>query len=64
MTEKRLSTFHIVFAIVLITAGLAVFVIRLLHPGPYAMPHSGALYGALGSFILAGIMLLSQFGLF
>jgi hypothetical protein len=57
MTAKRPSTFHIVFTVVLITAGLAVFAVRLLHPGPYAMPHGGALYGALGSFILAGLML-------
>lgn len=57
MTEKRLSTFHIIFATVLIAAGLAVFVVRLLHPGPYAMPQGGALYGSLAAFMLAGIML-------
>ena len=43
--------------LMILAVGLAVFAIRLQHAGPYAMPHSGALYGGLGA-ILIGIVLI------
>ncbi len=55
--NEKLSISHIIFAVILLATGLAVFAIRLGHDGPYAMPHSSALYGAMAAIILGGIML-------
>ncbi|MBO6557846.1 MAG: hypothetical protein JJ957_15165 [Pseudomonadales bacterium] len=55
--NEKLSVSHIIFAVILLTMGLGVFAIRLVHDGPYAMPHSGALYGAIAAIILGGLML-------
>ncbi len=41
---------------VLLVIGVAVFAVRLIHAGPYAMPHGGALYGALGALLLGGVL--------
>ena len=41
---------------VLLVVGVAVFAVRLIHAGPYAMPHGGALYGALGALLLGGLL--------
>jgi len=41
---------------VLLAVGVAVFAIRLLHEGPYAMPRGGALFGGLGALVLGGVL--------
>ena len=43
--------------IVLIVVGLAVFAVRLHHPGAYVMPHGGPLFGAVGALLIGGILL-------
>ena len=42
--------------LVLILVGLAVFAIRLKHPGPYVMPGGGAFYGGLALLLLGGVL--------
>ena len=44
------------FGWVLIAVGVAVFAVRLLHEGAYAIPRGGALFGALGA-LAAGVVL-------
>lgn len=44
--------------IVLVSLGLAVFAVRLLHEGAYAMPRGGNLFGGIGALVL-GIALLA-----
>ena len=58
-TPKR-SLFFAAIALVLILVGLGVFAIRLIHAGPYAIPHGGAVYGAIGGFILAAILIYGR----
>jgi hypothetical protein len=61
MTEThQRSLFFAVMAAILIAVSLGVFAIRLIHAGPYAMPHGGAVYGAVGAILLAGILLASR----
>ena len=36
--------------------GVAVFAVRLLHEGPYAMPRGASLLGGLGSLLLGGVL--------
>jgi hypothetical protein len=43
----------------LLVLGIAVFAVRLLHEGPYAMPRGGALFGGLGSLLLGGVLVWS-----
>jgi hypothetical protein len=58
MTEAtQRSIFFTVAAVILISAGIGVFAIRLIHTGPYAMPHGGAVYGAFGAVLLAGMLI-------
>lgn len=44
---------------VLIAIGVAVFVVRLLHEGAYAVPRGGNLFGGLGALLLGGVLLWS-----
>lgn len=41
----------------LLALGVAVFVVRLLHEGAYAMPRGGNLFGGLGALLLGGVLL-------
>jgi hypothetical protein len=43
----------------LLALGVAVFAVRLLHEGPYAMPRGGALFGGLGALLLGGVLIWS-----
>ena len=55
--ENKGSMVFSVVGAILIVVGLAVFVVRLGHEGPYAMPHGGGLYGALACILFGGLML-------
>jgi hypothetical protein len=58
MTEaNQRSIFFTVAAVILISTGIGVFAIRLIHAGPYVMPHGGAVYGAFGAILLAAILI-------
>lgn len=41
---------------VLLGAGIAVFVVRLQHDGPYAIPRGGNLFGGLGALLIGGVL--------
>ena len=47
-----------VLGALLIGIGLLVFIVRLFHDGPYAMPQGGGLWGGLGAIAL-GVVLVS-----
>jgi hypothetical protein len=40
----------------LLALGAAVFGVRLLHEGPYAVPRGGSLFGGLGALLLGGLL--------
>lgn len=40
----------------LVALGIAVFAVRLLHEGPYAVPGGGNLFGGLGSLIVGAVL--------
>ena len=40
----------------LLALGVAVFAVRLLHEGPYAVPHGTSLFGGLGALLLGGLL--------
>jgi hypothetical protein len=40
----------------LLALGVAVFVVRLLHEGAYAMPRGANLFGGLGALLLGGVL--------
>ena len=44
----------------LIIAGLTVFGVRLLQPGPYAIPEGGSLLSGLGAIALGGFLLFAD----
>jgi hypothetical protein len=44
----------------LLVLGFAVFAVRLLHAGPYAVPRGGNLFGGLGSLVLGAVLLWSS----
>ena len=48
----------LIFGILFLAVGIAVFGIRLIHAGPYSMPHGGAVWGALGAIVLGGLLLV------
>ena len=50
--------FTLVAALCLIMA-IGVFVVRLLHAGTYPMPGGGAVYGAIGCMVIAGVLLFA-----
>ena len=41
---------------VLLAVGVAVFAVRFLHEGAYAMPGGGNLFGGLGALLLGGLL--------
>lgn len=41
----------------LIALGVAVFAVRLLHAGPYAMPSGASLFGGLGALLLGAVLM-------
>jgi len=41
---------------VLLAVGVAVFAVRLVHAGPYAMPSGANLFGGLGSLLLGALL--------
>jgi hypothetical protein len=43
----------------LLALGLAVFAVRLLHDGAYAVPRGGNLFGGLGALLLGGLLVWS-----
>lgn len=43
----------------LLALGVAVFAVRLVHAGPYAMPSGANLIGGLGALLLGGLLLWS-----
>ncbi len=57
MTERSSSS-RIQTAVgrALLALGVAVFAVRLLHEGPYAMPRGAALFGGLGALLLGGVL--------
>jgi hypothetical protein len=40
----------------LLVLGIAVFAVRLLHAGAYAVPHGANLFGGLGALLLGGML--------
>ena len=40
----------------LLALGIAVFAVRLLHEGPYAVPRGASLFGGLGALLLGGLL--------
>lgn len=40
----------------LLAVGIAVFAVRFLHEGAYAMPRGGNLFGGLGALVLGGVL--------
>ena len=40
----------------LLALGVAVFAVRLLHEGPYAVPRGANLFGGLGALLLGGLL--------
>lgn len=51
------SKFKTVVGSVMLALGVAVFAVRLLHEGPYAMPRGANLFGGLGALALAVALL-------
>ncbi len=43
----------------LLALGIAVFAVRLLHEGAYAVPRGGNLFGGLGALLLGGVLVWS-----
>ncbi len=57
MTEPRSSSSgRTVVGCALLALGVAVFAVRLLHAGPYAMPQGSPLLGGLGALLLGGLL--------
>jgi len=57
MTEtRRGSRAFSILGFILIVVGAAVFAMRLIHSGPYAMPHGGPLYAGFGSLLLGAVL--------
>ena len=55
--EKSRSLPGLMLGIFFIVIGVAVFGIRLIHAGPYAMPQGGALIGGLSAIVLGTLLL-------
>lgn len=51
------STLRIIVAGGLLAVGVAVFAVRLLHAGPYAMPDGVNLFGGIGALLLGATLL-------
>jgi hypothetical protein len=50
------SKVQTVFGCVLLALGVAVFAVRLLHEGAYAIPRGANLLGGLGALVLGGVL--------
>lgn len=60
MSGSRSSSKHrIVVGSGLLALGIAVFAVRLLHDGAYAVPRGGNLFGGLGALLLGGVLVWS-----
>ena len=60
MTEPSLSSkVQTAVGCGLLALGVAVFAVRLLHEGSYAMPRGANLFGGLGSLLLGGMLVWS-----
>ncbi|MEM1232103.1 MAG: hypothetical protein AAGI15_16315 [Pseudomonadota bacterium] len=57
-SPTRPAFFTLVAALCLIMA-IGVFAVRFLHAGTYSMPGGGAVYGALGCLVIAGVLLFA-----
>lgn len=53
------SRVRVVLGCALLAVGVAVFAVRLLHAGPYAMPAGTNLFGGLGALVLGGVLVRS-----
>ena len=58
MEPRSSSKVRTVAGYVLIALGVAVFAVRLLHEGAYAMPSGANLFGGLGALLLGGVLVL------
>lgn len=57
MTERSsYSKIQTVIAYGLLALGIAVFAVRFLHEGAYAMPRGANLFGGLGALLLGGVL--------
>ncbi len=57
MTERSPSTkIRTVIGYGLLVLGVAVFAVRFLHEGAYAMPRGANLFGGLGALLLGGVL--------
>lgn len=60
MTEPRSSAkVQRVVGCGLLAVGIAVFAVRLLHAGPYAVPSGANLFGGLGALLLGAVLMWS-----
>lgn len=50
------SVLRTVVGCVLLAVGVAVFAVRFVHAGPYAMPSGANLFGGLGSLLLGAVL--------
>lgn len=50
------SKVQTVIGCVLLATGVAVFAVRLLHDGPYAVPRGGNLFGGAGGLLLGALL--------
>lgn len=58
MAESRASSrFMVLAGAVLLALGGAVFAVRLLHAGPYAVPEGAALLSGIGGLVLGAVLL-------
>jgi hypothetical protein len=57
VTDSRSpSKLRIGFGWGLVALGIAVFAVRLLHEGAYAVPRGGNLFGGLGALLVGGVL--------
>lgn len=60
MAESRSSSkLLVVVGSLLLALGVAVFAVRLLHEGPYAVPRGANLFGGLGALALGAVLVSS-----
>jgi hypothetical protein len=59
MGRSSSSSGRTVVGCVFLALGVAVFSVRLLHAGPYAMPRGANLFGGLGALLLGGVLVWS-----
>lgn len=59
MEPRSPSKVQTVIGCGLLVLGVAVFAVRLLHEGPYAMPRGANLFGGLGALLLGGALVWS-----